>query len=304
MNVYLVECDPPFKYRNILLFFWMILVPMLLLTWNIGNPFPFANLSSTFSLIKKKSYDIMAFSFQEIDKRSNIYDDKCIKSMKILTNTLQKEFQNYTIVSSSNLQSTALFILLNKNISYSVSEKQIKLINHDACAKASILINLEINSKRVTFIGNHFEFDMDNYEERNKEWLNVVKNCDNNSDYDIMMGDLNYRVEMSRNKAIRRIEQKNYARLLKSDQLLMAKKNYPILAAFEESPITFPPTYKFDVKSDQYDTSPKQRVPSYTDRILVATRGNNSKPEVTKYDFIQSHVSDHRPVYAEYIFSL
>jgi hypothetical protein len=39
----------------------------------------------------------------------------------------------------------------------------------------------------------------------------------------------------------------------------------------EESVVQFPPTYKFDEGTDTYDSGPKHRTPSWTDRILVKT---------------------------------
>lgn len=42
------------------------------------------------------------------------------------------------------------------------------------------------------------------------------------------------------------------------------------LRAFHEAQITFPPTYKFNQLSSRYDTSAKQRVPAWCDRILFA----------------------------------
>lgn len=41
---------------------------------------------------------------------------------------------------------------------------------------------------------------------------------------------------------------------------------------FIEGPICFPPTYKYDVFSDDYDTSEKQRAPAWTDRVLWKRR--------------------------------
>jgi len=37
---------------------------------------------------------------------------------------------------------------------------------------------------------------------------------------------------------------------------------------FQEGPLIFAPTYKYDPGTEIFDTSAKQRTPSYTDRIL------------------------------------
>ena len=39
-----------------------------------------------------------------------------------------------------------------------------------------------------------------------------------------------------------------------------------IFRGFREHPILFRPTYKYDPGTDEFDTSTKQRIPSYTDR--------------------------------------
>jgi len=68
---------------------------------------------------------------------------------------------------------------------------------------------------------------------------------------------------------------------------------------FSEGPITFPPTYKFDANSDQYDTGKKKRVPSWTDRILWKTCHPDIR--VLAYSCVPSlKCSDHRPIFGQY----
>ena len=53
------------------------------------------------------------------------------------------------------------------------------------------------------------------------------------------------------------------ADLLKYDQLRNAKESSDILEKYQEGAITFLPTYKYDKYSNVYDSSKKQRTPSW-----------------------------------------
>lgn len=112
----------------------------------------------------------------------------------------------------------------------------------------------------------------------------------------ILSGDLNYRIDtMGRDAVIRSIDSKNYARLLERDQLLVSRRRSPgfRLRAFVESPILFAPTYKYDLNSNRYDTSEKNRAPAWCDRILYRGSGNIKQIDYRRHEL---QISDHRPV--------
>ena len=70
-------------------------------------------------------------------------------------------------------------------------------------------------------------------------------------------------------------------------------------SGYHEDAITFPPTFKYDPGTNQFDTSSKQRVPSYTDRILYKWRScSQNKITPLHYDSVQDVLtSDHKPVW-------
>ncbi|KAJ3193294.1 hypothetical protein HK101_005090 [Irineochytrium annulatum] len=87
------------------------------------------------------------------------------------------------------------------------------------------------------------------------------------SDHLIWLGDLNYRVNLSDTDAKSMIEEKRLSELFAYDQLMQEKAAKKVFVDFEEPPVDFPPTYKFDVGTSRYDTSEKRRAPSWCDRI-------------------------------------
>lgn len=119
------------------------------------------------------------------------------------------------------------------------------------------------------------------------------------SDLVVWLGDLNYRIQDHRSLVDALINQNLYKPLWPKDQLWREIERGNVFKGFREGPLSFRPTYKYDVGTDNYDTSPKERVPSWTDRILYKVKGGGIKVDVCDYDainFIKS--SDHRPVKA------
>lgn len=121
------------------------------------------------------------------------------------------------------------------------------------------------------------------------------------TDHEIVFlnGDLNYRIDQRREAAIAAVNQGQLELLLAHDQLLkeMNHNRGFRLRSFNEAPITFPPTYKYDRRSSVYDTSEKSRVPAWCDRILYRSR-NESRVQTQHYKRYEANVSDHRPISA------
>eukprot|EP00927_Polykrikos_kofoidii_P071090 TRINITY_DN67424_c0_g1_i1.p1 TRINITY_DN67424_c0_g1~~TRINITY_DN67424_c0_g1_i1.p1 ORF type:complete len:556 (+),score=69.04 TRINITY_DN67424_c0_g1_i1:69-1736(+) len=119
------------------------------------------------------------------------------------------------------------------------------------------------------------------------------------------MGDLNPRVAAPRHEVDNWLANKEYAVCLARDQLLPLLNSDPsqdkhagLWPLFDEAGINFPPTYKFDHDSDIYDSGKKQRVPSWTDRILWK---RDAQIRSVAYGCIpELKCSDHRPIFAQF----
>ncbi|KAK4058924.1 hypothetical protein OIO90_000370 [Microbotryomycetes sp. JL221] len=129
------------------------------------------------------------------------------------------------------------------------------------------------------------------------------------SDHEVVIfaGDLNFRINMTREDVLAKLNDQQsinqtLAELVACDELTREMHDEPPFQQnrFAEQKLTFRPTYKYNVDSQTFDTSVKQRVPSWCDRILyrcdqpngVIGTGYRSHQDVT--------ISDHRPVSATF----
>lgn len=106
-----------------------------------------------------------------------------------------------------------------------------------------------------------------------------------------LFGDLNYRIVDIPNQQVRDLcSRKEWEKLKQHDELCTGflrygnikpgdpeELQYQFYRDFTEGPINFAPTYKYDKRSQVYDTSKKQRVPAWCDRILWKKAGNEEQ---------------------------
>ncbi|XP_068925300.1 phosphatidylinositol polyphosphate 5-phosphatase type IV [Petaurus breviceps papuanus] len=113
-------------------------------------------------------------------------------------------------------------------------------------------------------------------------------------------GDFNFRLNggrMAVESILKQNLEMNMSELLQHDQLIKEMKKGSIFKGFREADIHFFPSYKFDVGKDSYDTTSKQRTPSYTDRVVYKSRQKDDIYPVKYSSCPGIKTSDHRPVY-------
>lgn len=119
----------------------------------------------------------------------------------------------------------------------------------------------------------------------------------------VFLGDLNYRVEGNRRAVDVLLERGMLDVMRANDQLRIERSAGRAFAGWSEGEIEFPPTYKVDRgTANTYDTSKKQRVPSWTDRVMWRTAGGGAVTCPDGADVYTSVkgvlTSDHLPVVA------
>ncbi|XP_010681317.1 type IV inositol polyphosphate 5-phosphatase 3 isoform X2 [Beta vulgaris subsp. vulgaris] len=115
----------------------------------------------------------------------------------------------------------------------------------------------------------------------------------------IWLGDLNYRINLSYDQTRQLISGKDWSGLAEYDQLMREFKKGRAFDGWSEGILNFPPTYKYEMNSDDYygeDPKVGRRTPAWCDRILSFGKGL----KLLSYGRSEHKLSDHRPVTAIY----
>jgi hypothetical protein len=249
---------------------------------------------------------VVVIALEEIQDLGTLVGGRAAPRMSELTAALTSAFaRDLSLAFSGNHGGVALFLFFRAASRFRLTFEGSVIVPHasmgETRGKASVAGRFAFalgggRARTIAVVGSRLECYDERFAVRNAEWRAVLSQVPP-SDYLVMIGDLNYRVELGRREALALVAERNFKMLLKYDQLRRAKREDRQLAAFREGKIAFAPTYKFDAGSDEYDTSPKMRIPSYTDRVLVAW-DNAPPPNIAEYTALDERMSDHRPVRA------
>lgn len=166
--------------------------------------------------------------------------------------------------------------------------------------KGAVAIRFEYADTSICLVTAHMAAGFQNYDERNQDYRTISNGLRfqrNRSieDHDSILwfGDFNYRIGIENDRARQLIKRRDLGELYENDQLNIQMVHGKCFPHYSEQMPTFIPTYKFNLGTDDYDTSDKARIPAWCDRIL--TRGDNLRQ--LYYDSAPLRFSDHRPVW-------
>eukprot|EP01048_Picozoa_sp_COSAG05_P006834 COSAG05_NODE_461_length_9571_cov_14.935283_10_plen_442_part_00 len=184
--------------------------------------------------------------------------------------------------------------------------------------KGAVGICLKVRGRSLAFVSSHLAAHQEKVAERNADFHRIDQGLPlecavpavspagtplgGRFDCVFWLGDLNYRINGNRTLIERLITSKRRSALRNNDQLLGERAKGNAFVGYEEGQLSFDPTFKFDPGTSTYDTSPKQRLPAWTDRILfccAATEEQSSMLVLTEYASLHEITfSDHKPVFA------
>ncbi|GAA6063284.1 hypothetical protein JCM10212_004666 [Sporobolomyces blumeae] len=224
--------------------------------------------------------------------------------METVSNRPDKR-SDYILLRSGQLVGTALIVLCQKEIVGDVRNVEVATkktgLRGMAGNKGAVAIRLDYHSTSFCFLTAHLAAGFANVDERNENYFTISeglhfsrgRHIDDHENI-VWAADTNYRISLSNEEARNFAETDDYDALYEADQLRMAMATRHVFKGYQEAPIVFRPTYKYDIGTDIYDTSEKNRIPAYTDRILY----KGDELDVSRYARAELRSSDHRPVYA------
>ncbi|RDB20113.1 Inositol-1,4,5-trisphosphate 5-phosphatase 1 [Hypsizygus marmoreus] len=283
-------------------------------TWNLnGRPPSESLLPWLFPREGVNDPDLFVIGFQEIvpltaqqivqtdPEKRRVWEKQILDTLDRRPN---KKF-NYVLLRSEQLVGTALIVLVKaeltaviRNVEATSRKTGLRGMSGN---KGAVGIRLDYHDTSFCFLTAHLAAGHSNVEERNADYRTIAHGLHfqkgktiSGHDNVIWLGDMNYRIDLDNDTVRNLVDANDFDGLLTADQLRQVIDSGVAFAGYTEGPLLFRPTYRYDVGTDNYDTSEKVRIPAWTDRILY--RGGLL--DLSVYSRAELRGSDHKPVFA------
>ncbi|XP_048178810.1 phosphatidylinositol 4,5-bisphosphate 5-phosphatase A isoform X4 [Corvus hawaiiensis] len=321
-------------------------------TWNVGTAMPPNDVTSLLHLNTGETNDVdmIAIGLQEVNSKINkrLKDALFTDQWSELFMDVLSPF-HFILVSTVRMQGVILLVFAKYYHLPFLQDIQTDCTRTGLGGywgnKGGVSVRLSIFGHMVCFLNCHLPAHLEKAEQRKEDFATIlhmqqfegpVANGILDHDLVFWFGDLNFRIESLDICFVKyAIDSNVLSQLWEKDQpigqegpwlsclwreegtaesqLNIAKSTWPVLRGFQEGPLNFPPTFKFDVGTNKYDSSAKKRKPAWTDRILWKikppskgwgtgghrpSQGVLSVSQLCYCSHMEYTVSDHKPVAA------
>ncbi|XP_037322734.2 synaptojanin-1 isoform X10 [Pungitius pungitius] len=236
---------------------------------------------------KANPIDIFAIGFEEmVELNAGNIVSASTTNQKLWAAELQKNISRdhkYVLLASEQLVGVCLFVFIRPQHAPFIRDVAVDTVKTGMGGatgnKGGVAIRLLFHTTSICFVCSHFAAGQSQVKERNDDYSEITRRLTfpmgrllYSHDYVFWCGDFNYRISMPNEEVKELIKQQNWDALTAGDQLLDQKNAGLVFRGFIEGKLDFAPTYKYDLFSEDYDTSEKCRTPAWTDRILWKRR--------------------------------
>ncbi|KAJ3589559.1 hypothetical protein NHX12_010404 [Muraenolepis orangiensis] len=232
---------------------------------------------------KSNPVDIFAIGFEEmVELNAGNIVSASTTNQKLWAAELQKNISRdnkYVLLASEQLVGVCLFVFIRPQHAPFIRDVAVDTVKTGMGGatgnKGGVAIRLLFHTTSICFLCSHFAAGQSQVKERNDDYNEITRRLSfpmgrllDSHDYVFWCGDFNYRISLPNEEVKELIKQQNWEALTAGDQLLDQKNAGMVFRGFTEGTLDFAPTYKYDLFSEDYDTSEKCRTPAWTDRVL------------------------------------